>query len=516
MFRYYKGLFTRAGIDYRIADNHTLSLSGFGMLGTGNEMSNIDSKVLLYPGLSEIKNFSRINLGEGGRPSGEISLDYKWDIDKKGSNLMSNLSYSNHRRYGFVSYLQKDNFTGDTTKMQQTADGTSKELEFKLDYTKKYSENSKLELGWQSSFDNRFSPASAKNLVTGLDVNSYFNEFNYFEQIHAAYFTYGNRFNNLSIQGGLRAEYFWRQPVITTKDASGTLHTQTFDAKKDIELFPSLFISYTLPQKDELQLNISRRVNRPRGRQINPYKDFSDSTNISYGNFDLQPEYTAVAELNYLKSWDKSSVSATVYHRFTDQVIQGVSFRNGAVMESTYMNVSRSQSSGMEFVIKNNLFKILNLTSSFNLYYNKMDSARYYNPYNNAQSQLIPEQENFTWSARVLGNVILSKNTFAQFTAEYSAPRLIAQGRETASYAIDLGVRQMFLNRTLSVNLMVRDLLNSRKRNTITWGDGFYQTSESYFHGRMIGVIATYNFGNMKPKKSNKPQENQGEMNFEE
>jgi hypothetical protein len=68
----------------------------------------------------------------------------------------------------------------------------------------------------------------------------------------------------------------------------------------------------------------------------------------------------------------------------------------------------------------------------------------------------------------------------------------------------------------LSVNLMARDILNTRRRNTIIEGDGFYQTSKSYFHGRMLGVVATYNFGNMKPKKVQQRQEGQGDMNFEE
>jgi len=56
---------------------------------------------------------------------------------------------------------------------------------------------------------------------------------------------------------------------------------------------------------------------------------------------------------------------------------------------------------------------------------------------------------------------------------------------------------------------MVRDLLNSRSRNSITYGNGFYQVNNSYFHGRMIGLTATYNFGNMKPKRTERRQESQ-------
>jgi hypothetical protein len=122
----------------------------------------------------------------------------------------------------------------------------------------------------------------------------------------------------------------------------------------------------------------------------------------------------------------------------------------------------------------------------------------------------------FSWSGKVIANLLLGKTTSAQLSGEYSAPRVIAQGKETSTYSIDLGLRQNLFDRKLSLNLMVRDLLNSRKRNTITWGDGFYQTNESFFRGRMIGLTATYNFGNMKPKQSEmKKADASQEMNME-
>lgn len=144
-----------------------------------------------------------------------------------------------------------------------------------------------------------------------------------------------------------------------------------------------------------------------------------------------------------------------------------------------------------------------------------MDKDSITSIYNNALTTVIPAQEMFSWSGRIMGNVILGKNTSAQISGDYSSPRLVAQGRQTASYAIDLGLRQTFIDRALSLNLMVRDLLNSRSRNSVTYGNGFTQTTNSYFSGRMIGLTATYNFGNMKPKKTDrKPAETQ-DMNMD-
>lgn len=518
MQRNFYGVFGRAGVDYRFAENQTIGISGFGMTGGGGGSSDINYTLTSVPTNTILRDYYRNNVSTGNRPSMNVSLDYKWDIDKSGSNLMSSLAYSAHSRWTDESYLQKDRLSQDSTYILQRNNGENTEWQFKLDYTKMFDDKSKLEAGWQTRTSERFGPNSATDLVTDLPLHAYFNEFTYNEQIHAGYFTYGARFNQLSVQAGLRGEYFWREPINSIKDDNGVLQTTQFDTKGEMQWFPSLFLSYSLPNNSELQLNASRRVNRPRGRQINPFRDFSDSTNISYGNLELSPEYTTVMELNYLKTFGNHSVSSTLYHRYTDDVIQGVSYINGPALESTFMNVTQSQNSGLELVMKNNLFRILNLTSSLNMYYNMMEASTYINPYNTDIVTQIPAQENFTWSGRIMGNIILGRNTFGQITADYSAPRLIAQGRQTASYAIDLGLRQTLLDRKLSLNFMVRDLLDTRRRSTITWGEGFYQRSESYFHGRMVGVTATYNFGNMQPRRTQQRREMNGatDMNFED
>jgi len=504
----HQSLFTRAGVDYHINDKHSIGLSGFGMGGTGGGITNIGYTLTDWTSGTIIRDYTRENISANKRPGMNISLDYKWDIDTNGSNLMSSLSYSNFNMKSDETYLQRERNAEDTTAhMIQYHQGQNKQWQYKLDYTQKFSENDRLEAGWQSTLQDRFGPNSAKDFLKDQPLHSYYNEFKYEEQIHAAYVTYGSRIKNLSLQGGLRTEYFWRHPINETKDNTGQTQRVDYGAKGEWQFFPSFFASYTLPENNEVQLNASRRVSRPRGRQINPFRNYSDSTNISYGNLELSPEYSTVVELNYLKLWDNHSISSSIYYRFTDDVIQRVSFMNGQVMESSFMNVTKSSNTGMEFVVKNNLFKVLNLTSSLNLYYNKLNASTYNNPYDTSVVITTPEQKNFTWSTRIIANVIFGKNTSGQLTGYYSAPRLIAQGKRTASYAVDLGLRQSFFNRNLSLNFSVRDIFNTRKRSSITWGDNFYQRSESYFSGRMIGLTATWNFGNMMPKNNMKMRE---------
>jgi len=517
MGRGYSGLFGRAGVDYRLNDKHTISLSGFGMLGTGYTFSNIDYKNFNY--LSGVKQttptseFSRESNGTGTRPSYSLSIDYKYEIDKLGSNLTSNLTYSPHSRTGNENTKQTGSNV-QTLDFNQIYEGNNEELEFKVDYTKMFSANQKLETGIDLSSETRNSPASAFDSITNTEIKSYYNLFIQSEYNLAGYATYGSKYGNFTYQAGLRGEYFIRdwdnsyyvnETDLTPVTIPGTQY-------KKLNLFPSAFISYSLPDKNELQLNVTRRIRRPHGREINPFRSYSDAANLSYGNPDLLPELSTAFELNHIKSWDNHTLSSSAYYRYTDNVMQNVQFFNGAIMENTTMNLAKSSNLGVEFVAKNRFLKIINLTSTLNLYYNKINESEYASIYNPALITKIPEKELFSWNVKSMANVILSKNTFMQLTGDYSAPRLIAQGKESASYAVDLGLRQMFMEKNLSLNLMVRDIFNTRKRTTITFGEGFYQESKNYFMGRMIGLTATYNFGNMKPKQSKKPS---AEMNMD-
>ncbi len=518
--RSFGGMFMRGGVDYHIDQKNTLSLSGFGMLGDGNSISENDYKLTSFPARTIVRDYTRYNTDYDTRNGMNLTMDYKYDIDKSGSNFMASASYSQHTRTSSERYKQTDNLTNTpTSDISQALEGSNKEWLFKADYTQKFTETNRIEAGWESNLSNRMSPGSGFDNMKNQEIKPYYNVFDYNESNHAAYVTYGDRFfDKLSFQAGLRAEYFTRASDYEYKDMADNwaLKTITIEPKSTFQLYPSAYLSYSLPKNNELQLNYTRRVNRPRGRQVNPFRDYSDSTNISYGNPDLNPEFSSSAEFNYIKNWDNHTLSASAYYRFTDNVIQNVAFINQGTMESTYMNIAKSTFTGTEFVIKNRLFRILNLTTSLNFYYNKLDSSVYTNPYNTTISTTIPEQSNFSWTGRMMANMMLGKTTSLQVTGDYSGPRILPQGTQKSSYSVDLGLRQTFFDRNLSLNFTVRDLLNSRRFVGTTQGTGFYQTSESYFHGRMIGLTATWNFGNSKPKPSEQRKQNQGNnMNME-
>jgi hypothetical protein len=231
--------------------------------------------------------------------------------------------------------------------------------------------------------------------------------------------------------------------------------------------------------------------------------DFSDSTNISFGNVDLLPAYSNNLELNYLKTWERHTLSAGVFWKYREGAVQNVKYMDGEVMKNTYFNVSTRQELGVEVVAKNRLFgEILQLTTSANFYWNNIAKVDQTLVHQGVQIPInLPAQNIFAGSVKLNAQFLFTKNFSGQITANYRSPRVVAQGTTSHSYSIDLGLRHTFLNKQLALALNVRDLLDSRARRNNTWGDGFWQFSENRWHSRTISFTITYNFGNQNGKR---------------
>lgn len=500
------GLFFRAGVDYHLNAKNTIGINGFGHKGVPYRDSETDYLLTQAATDNVLRDYSRSNEASDTHQGFNTNIYHKIDFDDKGSNLMTNLSLSKHGNYGKQTYVQTDRLnSANYQNITQIADGNSTTIEIKSDFTKKFTDNNRLELGWSSIWNDRLSLANGYDNFKKAEIAPYYNVFDYKEQIHAVYATYGTRINNFSIQAGARGEYFRKDVTSTSSTESVTLDPQTY-----FKVYPSVYLSYSLPKNNELQLNYTRRVDRPRGRMVNSFRDYSDSTNISYGNPLLMPEMTSAFELNYIKNWDNHTLSSSVYYRFNNDDIERVSYMRNGVMESTFMNLTKEHDLGVELVAKNRLFKILNLTSSVNMYYNKLDASVYTNElYPDVRVEL-PAQENFSWEGRVIANLMFSPTFSGQATGQYRSAQLTPQGKQLESYSMDLGLRKTFFDKKLSLNFNVRDLFNSRKFRSYTYGENFNQYSESQRMGRMFGLTLTYNFGNMKPKKIERPQSSEG------
>ena len=507
--RQHNNWFGRFGATWHITKSDDLAFNVTGMTGGGDNSENIH-----YNSIDSQKNTiytsDRMTNGDSDMKMYNLELNY---VHKFSENSNIDLMVSNNqwRRDGMNIFRQSTVYTDPSqtaNPLYQTQENDIKDKtwEVQADYTNKISDMARIEAGYKGIFQRNASPVDTYTGTTAEDIRqdeSLYNRFLYNQDVHALYMTYGGKWNKLSYQAGLRGEY-WRvdtRSLDFDQEFNGKA-SETFE-KDYFNLFPSAFISYALPKNNELQVNYTRRLRRPWGGQLNSFRNISDASNISFGNPELTPEYSHSFELNYIKSWESGhTLSLSGYYRSTDDVIQRIRFLNTEdnVMYTTSENVAKSQASGLEIVGKDKLFKILDLTTTVNLYYSKLDGFSYLPQ--GAETPVIGDtDESFAWNVRMIANLSLPWGVSLQGTGNYNSKQLMAQGHREPNYSVDLGLRKSFLSDKLTLSINARDLLDSRKFRTVTAGDGFWQDSENWRGGRRVGFTLTYNFGNMNKKK---------------
>ena len=504
-------IFGRAGLTWRFTQKDELYANVMGMFGGGrhnNEISAISGPIGSDGTYADPTQRMTRTTTQQGKPTMynvELGYTHRWSDTHFIDFSVGHHQWQQQRN---SIYRQTTEIIGiDTISSYQFQDGLnkSKSTEIKLDYEYKINDNHRIEAGYKGDLSDDNSPVITytDEEHTQLDEKQY-NQFRYKQNIQALYTTYSGRIGKFGYQLGLRGEY-WNvktQSYGYEQEQSGNIPGYT--SSNFFKLFPSAFLSYEITKGQEIQVNYTRRLRRPWGGQLNNFENISDSTNISFGNPGLTPEYSNAYELNYLKNWDNHTLSLSGYYRTTEDVIERISYSSGVgrVIYTTFENVAKTQSAGLEIVSKNRLFKVLDLTSTVNLFYYKLDAFEYII---NGQTITGDADENFSWNARMTANVMLPWSISLQATGRYDAKRIVAQGYREPSYSLDLGLRKMF-DQHWSISVNARDILDSRGRHTVTINDTFYRYSENSHGGRTFGFTLTYSFGNMKAKRPDRKQ----------
>jgi outer membrane receptor protein involved in Fe transport len=115
--------------------------------------------------------------------------------------------------------------------------------------------------------------------------------------------------------------------------------------------FPSIYLGYDINMHHQLTGNFSSRMRRPGHWDLNPITNYDDPLNLSRGNPALRPENHYLFELGYMMNYDKTTLTATLFHRFsTDGIERFRSILNDDTTISMPMNISRSSRTGFEFI----------------------------------------------------------------------------------------------------------------------------------------------------------------------
>ncbi len=297
-------IFGRAGLTYRLTDKDEVGLGGFFMTGNNTTVSPSEYTSDM-PGNYTSSTRTATNKDNMLGGNAEISYTHKFNGDDHKLDFLA--AFNTFGRNGESIYEQASIYeSGDTifSYQRQPSRVMPKYYDLQLDYTNKISETQKIEAGYKGSFSRETSPTETYSGTTANNAvldEALYNHFTYNQDVHALYASYSSQIDNFGYQVGLRGEYtsFATQTLAYGEDGSNTAWTKD----NYFGLFPTVFLTYRLTENDELQLNYTRRLQRPWGGQLNPFVNITDSSNISYGNPLLRPQYANSFEFNYIKTW---------------------------------------------------------------------------------------------------------------------------------------------------------------------------------------------------------------------
>lgn len=505
--------FLRLGATYHVTDQDEVYASAFGMLGhrwgrnTTDFLSNVSGTWL---------SNTQISRNRGDSRGGHVEWGYKhsWSDNH---NIDMNVGFNRWGGPNWSSYLQNQVFADDVRVQEYEEKEQSvntNNWEAKVDYTNQILPWLKLETGFNGNFNHENTPVEVMSGETPEDMqlnSDLWNRFIYTNNIEALYVTLGGKYRSFSFSAGVRSET-WQVRTRSLGYGDNRSDAPLFK-KNNFALFPSAFLSWSLPHDNEVQVNYTRRIRRPWGPQLNSFMDNSEATSIHMGNPELEPEYTNAFELNYIKSWEDHMISLSGYIRTSDNMISHITFMAPApdnaaeqVMYITHANVGKQTNSGCEIVVKNNLFnRVLDLTTTFNLYNNHISAWSIAYPLLGEDYEVWGNKQNhFAWDVRCMASVRLPWGLSFQATGRYNSRTLTAQGSREPGWDVQAGIRKTAGNWSFSLNC--RDIFDSRRMHSFTYGDTYTEESKRWRGGRTLQLTIKYSFGNTMNRNRNNMQ----------
>jgi outer membrane receptor protein involved in Fe transport len=510
--------FLRGGFDFFIDNRNTLSLSGVYVNGKFKPESNSDIFVDTLYNSGKTTSFSnRLSNSTGEFKNRGAVIGFKHNFAKAGKEWTADANFNKSRNENenlvfSNNYTQPGGTLTRSFKQLLNGGGETQFITMQTDFVNPLTENSKLEMGARAQMrkiDSRNDISFIDGSGNPVKIPQLSSRFLNKDHVYAGYATFTNKIKDFGYQLGLRAESSDYNGDVKTVSLGGKDTLISYSNSFPISFFPSIFLSQKFKKQQEMQLNFSRRINRPNFFQLFPFTDYSDTLNLSRGNPNLVPEFTYSFELSYTKTYlTTNSFLASVYYKFTDKLITRYQVAEpNAVNPSdsnlinTYINANSSYVGGLELISRHAVAKWWDLTTNLNLYTSKI---------NITDPKLIQQDNIYSWFGKINNSFKLPKNFTLQISGDYQSKTVLppggsgggsggggfgggrggpgggmfgqaqsaSQGYVRANYGVDMALRFDFLKeKRASLTLNFGDVFRTRRNDVFSESGYFVQNS---------------------------------------
>jgi len=489
----------KAGVDYFINNRSTIGVMVNGNLSNPN-MSNKSSTVITYQPTDSVNRILKANnTSTSTRNNVNANINYHF-ADTSGHELNVDADYG---YYDINSDQYQPNYYYDPT-------GTILQSQYvynmiaptkidiysaKADYEQNFMKG-RLGYGGKVSYVKTTNNFERYNVYTEdkfLDTLRS-NDFNYKENINAAYVNYNRQFKGFMIQAGLRVENTNAEGISNGYNAKGNdylPYDSTFK-RNYTDFFPSAAITLTKNPKNQWGLAYSRRIDRPAYQDLNPFEFKLDEYTYQKGNTQLTPQYT-----------NSISLTNTIGYRLTTKLTY-------SHINDVFSQIIDTADKSRTFITKKNLAEqdLVSLNISMPFQY------KWYSVFANVNAYYSHYKADFG-TGRTIDLDVFAVNVYAQQTFKvakattievsgfYSSPS-IWQGtfKSAAIWSVDGGVQQTLFKGKATAKASVTDVFQTLRWSGVSDFAGQYMKVKGGNESRQLRLSLIYRFGSSQVKNS--------------
>jgi hypothetical protein len=486
----------KTGADYFINSKNTIGVTVRGNVGSDTWYNTSNTDIYLGGSNSIGKQLSANNTVDNNNNNFNGTFNYHY-ADTSGTDFNFDIDHGQYTIRNSSFQPNTYSFPGtDISPIQINYRNTTpvdiQISSVKADYERNLGKG-KLGAGFKSSYvttANTYSFYKIENTVDVLDsVRS--NQFDYTENINAAYVNFNGMKGKFTYQGGIRVEQTSSHGKLTS------FTTLTDEGTRDVRrnytnLFPSGGITYNVNDTNQFALTYSRRIFRPSYQDLNPFEFKLDELSYNRGNPFLQPQYTNSYDLSYTYM-NASTVSFNYSHT-----------------QDFFTEVTDTVDGSASFIIKRNLgwqdWFGLNVSTPIPV-------NKWWNVYVNLNTGVLHNKGTFTdgriidlkvwnYSTYIMNTFNPTKTFSIEFGGWFSGPSIWGGTFATKPMgSLDLGCKKELWDGKASLRIAIGDILwTSRWRSDSNFG-GVVMTGSGGWESRMFRASFSYNFGNSQVKQ---------------
>ncbi len=432
-----------------------------------------------------------------------VNFNLRHTFDSTGREITADLDYGNYNMFN-DQYLNNGVFTpAFQLKYEEILLGALPSdinvYSAKVDYTHPLKKDLKLESGVKFSHVDTENGSNYFNLVNNVKQvdERRTSNFNYAENITAAYVNMSQSIKKWGFQLGLRAE----NTSYNGKQYGNPLQADSSFKKSYLNIFPTGYVSYKANAKNDFGFSAGRRIQRPDYSDLNPFLSFIDKYTYEEGNPYLRPMYSNVFELTHAYN---QFLNTSLNYTITKDLFNEVFRQNNKLYDS----ISTISGTG-NFGKAHSLSLAVNAQLKIAKWYRAMVYAE-----GNYQDVIADingdhlETKNKMLTFNVSNQFTFKKNWSAELSGFYRTASNESQMHISALSQIDMAVKKDFLKKKASLKLSVKDILGPMKVNgNIKFNNtlaNFTQQRDS----RVVTLGFNYRFG--KPIKGLKNRKSGG------